>query len=107
MQDAAFKTIDPPVPALTGRHDAELGDHAYDFYRCQRCQRLITQPEMRRAMRATKLLRVCPCGALKFSPTNPLWYEYLLPRVLVFAWFRARALRLSGIVANLKAGGVA
>jgi len=78
-------------PALTGRRDPVLGEHAYDFYRCQRCQRLITAPQLARALTPTDgVLRICPCRGLKFSPTWPIWYEFLLPRVLAFAWTRIR-----------------
>lgn len=80
-------------PELTGVWDPDLGEHTYDFYRCQRCQRLITQPQLKRALTHTSVdgLRICPCGALKFSPTNPIWYEFLLPRAIAFAWARIRA----------------
>lgn len=91
----------PPVdvehpPELTGRTDPVLGQCAYDFYRCQRCQRLITAPQLARALAATKALRICPCGGLKFSPTNPLWWELcFLPRVWTFAWARAREIMIA------------
>lgn len=79
-------------PALTGRTDPELGECTYDFYRCQRCQRLITAPQLARALAVQPdgTFRVCPCGGLKFSPTWPIWYEFLYPRVLTFAWQRIR-----------------
>lgn len=98
---AAVPATTTPIPALTGYHTETLGAETYDFYRCGRCQRLITQPQLVAAMHAQGGLRVCRCGGLKFSPANPVWYEYLLPRVLAFAWQRARALGLSGIRANL------
>lgn len=77
-------------PVLTGRTDPVLGACAYDFYRCQRCQRLVTAPQLARALQRTDKLEICPCGGLKISPTNPLWWELcFLPRVWVFAWQRA------------------
>lgn len=80
--------LDAP-PVLTGRTDPVLGQCAYDFYRCQRCQRLVTAPQLARALQRTDKLEICPCGGLKISPTNPLWWELFLPRVLSFAWTRA------------------
>lgn len=102
---AAPVTTLPPVPepALTGYQSEQLGAETYDFYRCGRCNGLITQLQLVAAMHQGKALRICPCGGLKFSPTNPLWYEYGLPRVWAFAWQRARALGVAGIRANMAA----
>jgi len=92
---AITESLDP-LPGFTPAR-------SYDFYRCVRCTRVVTQPQMQRGLSATKALRICPCGGLKFQPTNPRWHEYFLPRVLAFAWTRARDLGLRQVLANLKA----
>jgi hypothetical protein len=95
MERAAFANDIPAEPAepLTGRKDKELGDCTYDFYRCGRCFGLITLPQMKWGCSEEGQLRICPCGGLKFSPTNPKWWEFLfLPRVWSFAVKRLRGL---------------
>lgn len=62
--------------------------NTFDFYRCGKCNGLVTKPQIARALAQTG--EACSCGALKFSPTNPLWWEYFLPRVWSFAWLRIR-----------------
>lgn len=61
----------------------------YDFYRCQKCNGLVTKPQMNRGLQTGK---PCPCGALKFSPTNARWYEYFFVSVIIFAIQRLRGL---------------
>jgi hypothetical protein len=87
----------PTHPSVDGvqRHD-------YDFYRCNRCFRLITAREMRRALDAGGAVQVCPCGGAKFSPTNPRWFEFLYPRVVRFACERVGTLGLAGLRENLR-----
>jgi hypothetical protein len=63
------------------------GIDTFDFYRCQRCSRLFTRTQELEAFRTGK---VCPCGGLKYIPAWPAWYEWVLPRVLVFAYLRWR-----------------
>ncbi len=60
----------------------------YDFYRCARCFKLITLPD--EMVRLKTGGGICPCGSLRYSPANPKWWEYLLPRVVKFAWWRWR-----------------
>lgn len=69
-----------------------LGEDDYDFYRCYKCGRLITRYEEMIAFtnKSEKPGCICPCGSPKYSAANPRWYEYLLPRVLYFAYLRAR-----------------
>lgn len=59
----------------------------YDFYTCKRCGRLITDLEMNTKISGGK---VCPCGGLRYSPTNMRWFHWFLPRVWVFAVQRIR-----------------
>lgn len=80
--------LTPPAEPLTGYYHPDLGEESYDFYRCKRCTRLVTQPQMIRGLRNPAGADVCPCGGLQFSPTNPTPGEYFLPRVLAFAWTR-------------------
>lgn len=87
MEDASGFRFSPPAD-LSGTTTPELGDHSYDFYRCERCTGLITQPQMVRGLANATAIDVCPCGGLNFRPTNPRGLEYLLPRVIAFAWTR-------------------
>ena len=90
--------------ARLARAQAAIGDSPpYDFYRCCHCYRLIPQPQLVRALEQRDSAAVCPCGAVKFKASNPLWWEYLLPRVVAFAWERARELGVAGLWTNLKA----
>jgi hypothetical protein len=72
-------------PELTGYTHPVLGEHTYDFYRCQRCQRLVTQREMILGLSQRSGIAICPCGALKFSPTQVTWRDYRLEQVIRFA----------------------
>ena len=69
-----------------------IGERHFDFYRCDRCGRLCTQPEMMRALGREGTGHVCPCGGLKYRPTNLRWFERSYPRVWTFAWQRAHDL---------------
>jgi DNA-directed RNA polymerase subunit RPC12/RpoP len=70
-----------------------LTDSDFDFYRCAKCQRLITRlDEVKSFSKGSRNPgAICPCGSPKYSPANPRWYEYLLPRVVMFAYYRIRA----------------
>lgn len=61
-------------------------DGHFDFYRCLKCNRMITHLEMEDRVPTGK---VCPCGALKYSPINPTWKHFFLPRVWRFSLYRA------------------
>lgn len=61
------------------------GEDWFDFYRCGECNRLITRLQEALGMRTGS---ICKCGRRKYSPANPIWYEYLLPRVMLFALYR-------------------
>ena len=50
---------------------AAIGAVAFDFYRCKRCTRLVTQPELARTLQANTG-SACPCGGTTYAPTN-LW----------------------------------
>ena len=62
----------------------------FDFYRCvgeSGCRRIITAPEMAEGMRTGA---PCPCGGLRFAPSNLPWYGWFLPRVWKFGYLRLR-----------------
>jgi hypothetical protein len=82
---------------------AVIGKVAHDFYRCRRCQRLITQPELVRALGPAGRGSACPCGGTTYTPTNLTWTGRLLPRVWAFAIARIWELGPRGLWANLKA----
>jgi hypothetical protein len=55
-------------------------DGLYYFNRCRRCTTLITKLQILRGFATGGT--VCTCGSGMLGPTNPLWYEWLTPRVL-------------------------
>ncbi len=67
---------------------AAIGTVAHDFYRCKRCTRLVTQPEMARALLAGRG-SACPCGGTSYAPANLTPRDWGLPRVWIFAVARA------------------
>ncbi len=97
------RPLSPSDPAPSGTPHPILGEASYDFFRCDRCFALVTQTHLTRALASGGKIKLCPCGGLKIRPTNPHWHEYLLPRVLAFAWARAQALGWRQVVANVKA----
>jgi hypothetical protein len=69
-----------------------LGESDYDFYRCYKCQRLITRLEEIQSFskKSKKPGKIFKCGSPKYSPSNLRWYEWFYPRVLRFAYYRIR-----------------
>ena len=65
--------------------DADIVREEYDFYRCEKCRRLCTKLEWDAAMGLHGTGRVCPCGGIKFSPSNVTWRDYVLPQVIRYA----------------------
>jgi hypothetical protein len=61
-------------------------DGIYYFNRCRKCQTLLTKLQVLAAFQ--KDGHLCPCGAITFGPSNPLWYEWLLPRVQKMVFFK-------------------
>ena len=55
-------------------------DGIYHFNRCRRCNGLVTKLMIKEAMQTRA--DVCPCGSGMFGPTNPIKWEWLLPRTL-------------------------
>jgi hypothetical protein len=55
-------------------------DGVYHFNRCRRCNGLVTKLMILDAMQTRA--DVCPCGSGMFGPTNPVKWEWLLPRTL-------------------------
>lgn len=74
----------------------------YDFYRCQRCYRLLTQLEIVHNLEH-RHGQLCPCGAMKIAPVNLQFKDMVLPRVWRFAWVRFRDIGLAGMKAELRA----
>ena len=62
----------------------------FDFMRCEKCGRLVTKPEIVRALE-NGTGQPCPCGGMKLQPMNLPWWGWLLPRVWAFAWERIRS----------------
>jgi hypothetical protein len=55
-------------------------DGVYYFNRCRRCNGLVTKLMILNAMKTRA--DVCPCGSGMFGPTNPIKWEWILPRTL-------------------------
>lgn len=55
-------------------------DGLYYFNRCRRCNTLITKLQLIHGFQTEGVM--CACGSGMFGPTNPLWYEWFLPRVM-------------------------
>ena len=60
----------------------------FDFYRCYKCNRLITKLEEIVARTITG--QICPCGSRKYTPSNLPWWGWFLPKVWIFAYRRIR-----------------
>lgn len=67
-----------------------LGEVRADFWRCYNCKRLITKPEMDRALGVDGTGIACPCQSSRYTPANVPWYGFLIPRVLRFGFDRLR-----------------
>ncbi len=50
-----------------------------------KCNGLITHMQMEDLVPTGK---VCPCGGLKYAPVDAKWYQFFIPRVLQFAFYR-------------------
>jgi hypothetical protein len=57
----------------------------FDFYRCEKCHRICTKLEWDAAMGVQGTGRACPCGGVKFSPTDVTWREYAQPQIIRYA----------------------
>jgi len=62
----------------------------YHISRCESCGRLLTKIEIVERLAAAHAggawTGLCPCGASRFRPSNPKWWEYLLPRMIRLAF---------------------
>lgn len=59
----------------------------HDFYRCVKCQTLFTQQhERERMMELTDNEALfIHCTSLRYQPTLPYWWEWLLPKTQLYA----------------------
>ncbi len=74
----------------------------FEFYRCYKCNRLISMLDESRALKGEAYPggpkvqepdgKVCPCGSPKYQPTNLCWYDWFLPKVWKMAWLRWRGI---------------
>lgn len=70
----------------------------YDFYRCYKCDRIITREEEKAiCTQATRdqldRAAICPCGSMKFMPTWPVTTWSLLPWRCDSEWLRTNVFR--------------
>lgn len=74
------------------RGERALGSPRFDFYRCGRCHRIMTQLEVIRRIERGKSAALCTCGSLEMAGTGPgggvRWYHFLRPDVMLFALLR-------------------
>lgn len=66
-----------------------MANDQYYFYRCRKCNSVITRLDLNAALEHGP--SVCPCGSGMIGPTNPLGMEWLRPGVL-----KMTALKLLG-----------
>jgi len=67
----------------------KTSDGNYDFYRCFSCGRVITRAREREVFNMLdneRFIRVCQCGSMKYTPSWPSYFEWLLPRVLSYVY---------------------
>jgi hypothetical protein len=71
--------VEPDVPVMNVREEKkEMAD--YYFYRCRKCQGVITRLQMQHRLRFGP--EMCPCGSGMIGPTNPMGYEWFKPAVM-------------------------
>lgn len=63
---------------------------SYDFYRCNSCQGLLTNPEVKAALGPEGTGHPCGCGGTHLRPCNLPWWGWAFPKVWVFAVARLR-----------------
>lgn len=73
--------------AVFARYNYGRAQGAFDFYRCYKCYGIFTRErevvEFERLRTAEHdIVRICPCGSLKYSPTLPRFWEWLYWPVL-------------------------
>jgi hypothetical protein len=80
------------LDASVTRAKLQLNEEDFDFYRCYKCHRLITRVDeiLFFTPNSKTAGEVCKCGSKKYTPTNPKWWEYFLPRTIRFAYYRIR-----------------
>ena len=63
---------------------------SYDFYRCQSCHRVFSREEEKLAFavaaknNSERQVRMCRCGARRYSPTWPVGFEWMHPNVIAY-----------------------
>lgn len=63
-------------------------DGLHYFNRCRRCNSIITKLEILSVFETGE--NACACGSSMFGPTNPLWYEWLKPKMLKMVYYQLR-----------------
>jgi NAD-dependent SIR2 family protein deacetylase len=61
-------------------------DTTFHVNRCTKCSRVVTKLEILDRLEGRKALPICPCGSNSIRPSNPLWWEYFLPRMIRLAF---------------------
>lgn len=82
---------------MSGGLRRTAADTTYHINRCNKCGRLITKTEIVDRLEGRKPLPVCPCGSNAIRPSNPKWWEYALPRVIVLGYGVLRGTIKEGI----------
>lgn len=88
LSDRATKTRLTKEPVSGMKLSTEGG--IYHINRCELCGRLLTKLEIVERLDSAhsggEWAGLCPCGASRFRPSNPKWWEYFLPRVIRLAF---------------------
>jgi len=69
----------------------DVGKRLHDYYRCYKCNRVITREEEREVwaeatagIMAENKVSICKCGSGKYSPALPVDEEWRKPNVLIY-----------------------
>jgi NAD-dependent SIR2 family protein deacetylase len=61
-------------------------DTTFHVNRCVKCGSVVTKIDVLDRLDGRKPLPICPCGSNSIRPSNPLWWEYFLPRMIRLAY---------------------
>lgn len=67
----------------------KFGPGVHDFYRCEKCNTLFTREYEKIRLSefsTTRSKSYIHCNSLRYAPGTPLWYEWLKPSVLKYAF---------------------
>jgi len=98
MKIADFPSLKACIDDLGPKRTESGFVQQYDFYRCYKCDRIITRDEEKGAYSMansgkTDRVSICPCGSMKFSATWPVTTWSVLPWQCDSEWLRVNVIR--------------